>query len=165
MAKKKKKPEKKKKPLLPDRRGMESVMQQLVARIQGQASDDTPLGKAQALMYRTFDEPNEKKRIQLAKDALAICTDCADAYNLLAEHAPSRKERRRLYEQGMAAGERALGSEAFQRHVGHFWGILETRPYMRARLGLAHCLWSSGRREEAVQHLQDKLDKKVFAKP
>ena len=57
----------------------------------------------------------------------------------------------------MAAGERALGPEAFQRDVGHFWGILETRPYMRARLGLAHALWTAGRRDEAVQHLQDML--------
>lgn len=159
MAKKKRKPNKNKRQLrdLPDRRAMEGMMQQLVAGLQGQPNQDTPLGKAQALMYRAFEEPNEKKRIQLAKDALAISPDCADAYNLLAEHAPSRKETRRLYEQGVAAGERALGPEAFQRDVGHFWGILETRPYMRARLGLAHGLWSAGHREEAVQHLQNML--------
>jgi tetratricopeptide repeat protein len=30
-------------------------------------------------------------------------------------------------------------------------------PYMRARLGLAHSLWTAGRRDEAVQHLQDML--------
>jgi hypothetical protein len=63
----------------------------------------------------------------------------------------------RLYEQGVAAGERALGQEAFQRDAGHFWGILETRPYMRARLGLARSLWTAGRRDEAVRHLQDML--------
>jgi len=28
---------------------------------------------------------------------------------------------------------------------------------MRARLGLAHSLWTAGRRDEAVQHLQDLL--------
>src|SRR5436305_1198174 len=122
MAKKKRNPEgegPKRRPQrraeLPDRRAMEGVMQQLVAGLHGQAHQDMPLGKAQALMYRAFEEPNEKKRIQLAKDALAICPDCADAYNLLAEHASSRKETRRLYEQGVAAGERALGQEAFQR--------------------------------------------------
>ena len=118
---------------------------------------DTPLDKAQALMYRAFEEADEERRIQLAKDALTICPDCADAYVLLAEHARSRKEALRLYEQGVAAGERALGAEAFQRDVGHFWGVLETRPYMRARLGLAHSLWTAGRRDEAVQHLQDML--------
>src|SRR4029077_9057455 len=78
-------------------------------------------------------------------------------YVLLAEQARSRKEALGLFEQGVAAGERALGPEAFQRDVGHFWGLLETRPYMRARLGLGHSLWTAGRREEAVQHLQDLL--------
>src|ERR1039457_2090742 len=98
MAKKKRKPDKNKRKSaqpprdLPDRRAMEGVMQQLVAGLQGKAKQDTPLGKAQALVYRAFDEPNEKKRIQLAKDALAICPDCADVHVLLAEHAPSRKE-------------------------------------------------------------------------
>jgi hypothetical protein len=124
---------------------------------QFRGDQDTPLGKAQALMYRAFEEPDEQKRIQLAKDALAICPDCADAYVLLAEHATSRKEALCLYEQGVAAGERALGAEAFERDAGHFWGILESRPYMRARLGLAHALWTAGRRDEAVQHLQDML--------
>jgi hypothetical protein len=94
---------------------MEGVMQQVVAGLQGHAPQDTPLGQAQALLYRAFEEPDEQRRVQLAKDALAVCPDCADAYVLLAEHATSRQEALRLYEQGMAAGERALGAEAFQR--------------------------------------------------
>ncbi|MGH3626808.1 MAG: DUF6930 domain-containing protein, partial [Sciscionella sp.] len=108
-------------------------------------------------MYRAFQERDDRRRVRLARDALAICPDCADAYVLLAEHAPSRKEARRLYEQGVAAGERALGPEAFQRDAGRFWGILETRPYMRARLGLAHALWSAGHREESVGHARELL--------
>jgi tetratricopeptide (TPR) repeat protein len=136
---------------------MEGAMQQLVAGLQGHAHQDTPLAKAQALVYRAFEEPSEQRRVRLAKQALEICPDCADAYVLLAEHATSRKEALRLYGQGVAAGERALGPEAFQRDVGHYWGLLETRPYMRARLGLAHALWAAGRRDEAVRHLQDML--------
>jgi tetratricopeptide (TPR) repeat protein len=142
---------------LPDRRAMEGAMQQILAGLQGHAPQDTPLAKAQALMYQAFEEPDEQKRLQLAKDALAVSPDCADAYVLLAEHATSRKEALRLYEQGVAAGERALGVEAFQRDAGHFWGLLETRPYMRARLGLAHSLRAAGRRDEAVEHLRDML--------
>ena len=108
-------------------------------------------------MYRAFEESNEKRRVRLAEQALEICPDCADAYVLLAENATSRKEALRLYQQGVAAGERALGTKAFQQDVGRFWGILETRPYMRRRLGLAHVLWSAGHRDEAVQHLQEML--------
>jgi tetratricopeptide (TPR) repeat protein len=132
-------------------------MHELVAELHGRANQDTPLSQAQALMYRAFKEQDEERRVQLAKDALAICPDCADAYVLLAEQATSSKEALRLYEQGVAAGERALGPDAFEQEVGHFWGILETRPYLRARLGLAHSLWTAGRREKAVQHLQEML--------
>jgi tetratricopeptide (TPR) repeat protein len=144
-------------PSLPDRRAMEGVMQKFVHSLQGDPDQDTPLGKAQELMYQAFDEPEEERRIQLAKEALEICPDCTDAYVVLAEHARSRKDTLRLYEQGLAAGERALGTEAFEQEVGRFWGILETRPYMRARLGLALSLWTAGRRDEAVKHLLDML--------
>lgn len=143
-------------PPLPDRRIMEGVMRQVVGNLGG-AAEDTPLREAQDLMYQAFEERDEQRRLDLAREALALCPDCADACVLLAEHSRIRKQELALYEQGVAAGERALGQEIFRRDAGHFWGILETRPYMRARLGLAHSLWTAGRREEAVQHLQEML--------
>jgi tetratricopeptide (TPR) repeat protein len=132
-------------------------MQQFARSMHGQVDLDTPLAQAQALVYQAFEERDEQRRLQLAQEALELCPDCADAYVLLAEHANGRKEALHLYEQGVAAAERALGPETFRRHAGFFWGLLETRPYMRARLGLAHSLWTAGRRDEAVQHLQDML--------
>jgi tetratricopeptide (TPR) repeat protein len=142
---------------LPDRRILEGMLRQFGASLQGGTGPETPLSRAQDLMYQAFETEDDQRRLQLAKDALAISPDCADAYVLLAEYAPRRKDALDLYQKGVAAGERALGPEAFQRDAGHFWGILETRPYMRARLGLAHTLWTSGGRDEAVRHLQDML--------
>src|SRR5918994_275003 len=98
-----------------------------------------------------------ERRAEIARQALEISPDCADAYTLLAEEAESRKAALALYEQAVAAGERAIGPDAFKEDVGHFWGLLETRPYMRAREGLAHTLWSLGRREEAAEHFRDML--------
>jgi tetratricopeptide (TPR) repeat protein len=144
-------------PDLPDRRAMERTMRDFVRSFQGSSDDETPLDRAQSLLYQAFEEPEDNRRIELARKALAICPDCADAYVLLAEHTPSRKEALVLWEQGVAAGERALGPKAFDEMAEHFWGVLETRPYMRARLGLAHALWMAGRRDEAVSHLQDML--------
>ena len=37
------------------------------------------------------------------------------------------------YAKGVEAGELALGPKGFKQYAGHFWGFLETRPYMRAR--------------------------------
>jgi tetratricopeptide (TPR) repeat protein len=61
------------------------------------------------------------------------------------------------YQKGVAAGERALGEEFFAENEGHFWMMLETRPYMRARQGLANTLWNLDRNEEATQHFREML--------
>ncbi len=81
-------------------------------------------------MYQAFEAP-PAKRARLAREAIEISPDCADAYVLLAEDAESAAAALPLYEQGVAAGERALGKKAFKQDKGHFWGVLETRPYMR----------------------------------
>jgi tetratricopeptide (TPR) repeat protein len=147
-------------PRSPDRRAMEGGMSELVRSLQtesGMDVPDTPLYQAQALIYQAFEEEDGQCRVELAREALALCPDCADAYVLLAENAPSRKQALELYQQGVAAGERALGAAGFQDYAGHFWGVLDTRPYMRARIGLALELWTAARRDEAVRHLQDML--------
>jgi tetratricopeptide (TPR) repeat protein len=140
---------------LPDRRIIETSMRQMLGGL-GPAAD-TPLGRAQEFLDQAFRETSPHRRVELARKALEASPDCADAYVLLAEHAPNRAEALALYETALAAAERTLGPEMFQEGVGHFWGILQTRPYMRARLGLANLLWVHGRREEAVGHLQDML--------
>jgi tetratricopeptide (TPR) repeat protein len=117
----------------------------------------TPLEQAQSLIYEALETVG-KKRIELAKQALKISADCADAYVLLAEEkADSPEEAFKFYEAGVKAGERALGKETFEEEAGHFWGMVEARPYMRARLGLAQCLWLMGKREQAIQHYCDLL--------
>ncbi len=120
-------------------------------------AEETPLSKAQDLVYQAFDERDPGKRAGLARKALALSPDCADALVLLAEQAGTRKEALALYQQAVAAGERAMGPDGFRENLGHFWGVLETRPYMRAREGLAHALWTLGRREEAAEHLNEML--------
>jgi tetratricopeptide (TPR) repeat protein len=115
------------------------------------------LKKAQDLIYDAW-ESSGKRRVELARRALEISRDCADAYALLAEEtARSLEEGKQLYEMGVKAGERALGPKAFKEDLGHFWGILETRPYMRARAGLAQSLWLLGERQQAIEHYREML--------
>ncbi len=118
---------------------------------------ETPLDKAQELVFDAW-QASGRERVKLAKKALEICPDCADAYVLLAEESgDSLLEVLDFLRAGVEAGERALGTDCFEEDVGHFWGILETRPYMRARLGLAMVLWELGKQADAVKHLQDML--------
>lgn len=167
----------------PDRRAMDKMMADLTRHIEEQEFDSideinaylqdmmesgqpipetaprTPLEKAQGLMYKAWEAKRKRRRISLAKEALAISEDCADAYVLLAEESARTPEKAcEFYAEGVAAGERALGEETFTEGKGHFWGILETRPYMRARAGLASCLWDLGRRDEAIEHYQEMLE-------
>jgi tetratricopeptide (TPR) repeat protein len=169
---------------LPDRRAMERMSAQIGKLLEEQEFDsieeaqafldrtllegggllpeapapDTPLEKAQDLVYEALETESARKRIQLARRALKISGDCADAYVLLAEDAGSLEEARDLYQKGVEAGERALGRETFEEDAGYFWGLLETRPYMRARQGLAFCLWELGERREAIDHYRQMLD-------
>lgn len=98
-----------------------------------------------------------RRRILLARRALEIWPDCADAYVLLGRHAATPQEAHDFFAQGVAAGERALGPEVFREDAGHFWGLVETRSYMQARLWLAESLRVLGRGEEAVAHFEDML--------
>ena len=113
---------------------------------------ETPLEQAQEVMYQAWGETNPRKRVRLAKKALKISPDCADAYVLLAEDtAKSAAQARDIYQQGVEAGERALGPDSFKEHKGDFWGMIESRPYMRALFGLAECEWQLGERQHAVE--------------
>lgn len=118
---------------------------------------ESPLDRAQDRMYQAW-EANGRRRLKLAREALAISPDCADAYVLLAEEAAADvDEAKAYYAQGVEAGERALGPRAFEEDAGHFWGLMQTRPYMRARAGLASCLWLQGQHDEAIHHYQEML--------
>lgn len=117
----------------------------------------TPLDEAQELIYQAMDAKG-KRREKLAHQALAISPDCADAYVLLAESTRDPQKARGLFEEGMRAGERALGDMFAQIAADKaFWSYVESRPYMRARQGLADALWAINERQEAIGHLQEML--------
>jgi tetratricopeptide (TPR) repeat protein len=129
------------------------------ASLEDAPAPTTPLERAQELIYEAFDTDDPQRRVDLAAEALEISEDCADAYVVLAEEtAEDAGEARELYEAGVRAGERALGDEIFTEEAGNFWGILETRPYMRALEGLASSLWVLGEREQALAHYRRLLE-------
>jgi tetratricopeptide (TPR) repeat protein len=117
----------------------------------------SPLAIAQEIVDLAWDAAQPQEQADLARQALIVSPDCADAYVILANQAASRDQARQLLEEGVAAGQRAIGPQTFEKTAGHFWLDQRTRPYMRARLGLAQCLWESGKRDQAVEHYSDML--------
>jgi tetratricopeptide (TPR) repeat protein len=116
-----------------------------------------PLDEAQSLIYEAWNSEDVVK-VELAHRALDLSPDCADAYIILAEEdADSVETAMGLYRKAVEAAKRALDPSLFAASAGKFWSIMETRPYMRARLGLAETLWELGKKDEALQHLRDLL--------
>ena len=136
---------------MPDLRMMEALLRQAFGGLPA-ADDDSPAGRARALVEAAYDAEGPREQAALAREALGIDPDCVDAHGLLGDLSRNPQEALGHYEAAVAAGARALGAAAFEADAGHFWGLLETRPYMRARLSLAQCLWALGRRDEAIGH-------------
>jgi tetratricopeptide (TPR) repeat protein len=133
---------------------MENYLAPIASRTARHASE--PRYRAEDLVCEAWEAAGPR-RAALARKALALWPDCADAYVLLAQAASSLEEARELLERGVAAGERAGGRRVFVEDAGDFWLIFETRPYMRARAALAATLWRLGHREEAIDHHRELL--------
>jgi tetratricopeptide (TPR) repeat protein len=132
-------------------------MEGFMSAIGGRRAEDAT-AKAQEVMYDAWDQSNPRARVALAHKALAISPLCADAYVLLAEEqAKSLEEALEYYRKGVEAGEQALGTKGFKQYAGHFWGFIETRPYMRARAGLAAVLNMLGEVGAAISNYQEML--------
>ena len=112
--------------------------------------------QAQQLVYAAM-EARGRYQTALARRALSLSRDCADAWAILGNRATSAAAALQLYREAVAAGERALGPKFFETEAGHFWGLVETRPYMRARMALADALTSEGELDEAVSHYRELL--------
>jgi len=129
--------------------GPDQIIDQLLGS-ETQPSDAAQ--QAQEYIYQMADVETAKQRYDLAMQALSTSLDCADGWNFLAnEVAQSDFEALAFCREGVRAGERALGERFMEDNAGHFWGLIETRPYMRARAGLAQTLWDLGQHEEAAE--------------
>ncbi|RKY36434.1 MAG: hypothetical protein DRP78_03655 [Candidatus Omnitrophota bacterium] len=166
---------------MPDRRAMEKISVDLSRLLRGQTfeseeqlkdymnsivktekipkmSAKSAVDFAQDIMYEAWDAESREERVKLAKEALSVSVDCADAYNLLAdEDTKTIEEAKELYQKGVDAGKRALGAKCFKEGQGHLWGNVSTRPYMRSLLGLMDCLWMLEEYEEAITYAKEML--------
>jgi len=107
-------------------------------------ADTSPRGLAQELMHQAYNLDDPDQQADLAQKAMALDPAAVDPYILLAELAPATKEALRLYEQGVAVGQRALGVGSLNTDTPEAWSFL------RARRGVAFSLWLLGRRDEAI---------------
>lgn len=112
--------------------------------------------KAQELLYDAY-ESTGNKRIELAKKALKLYPNSPDAYNILAELELNEVKEEKLLLKAIEVGEKELGKKFIEENKGYFWGIVSTRPYMRAKYNYAVFLHETDRLAEAIRQYEELL--------
>ncbi len=140
--------------------GMDDLEQRINAQLTGHAWEENHrrmlLGsaaeRAQDLAFAALEQADPIAAVRQAREALAIDGDCCDAHAIVATRGTSDANERLAMLEGAIARERnRLGGDAFfAEHAGHFWGMTDTRPYMRTRYAYALALKDLGRFAEAA---------------
>ena len=113
--------------------------------------------RARNLIYDAL-QSDGKQRYKFAEEALNLNPNCVDAYVILAEKTKSLEEAILLFEKGLQAGEQDLGKDFFKENKGYFWGLVETRPFMRAKLHYAEALSHLGKIDQAARQYEELLE-------
>lgn len=111
---------------------------------------------AQELAYEAMEamaDGDHERAANFAAKAAGLDRNCIDAMHILSQLGSETEED--LIENLSRTVDRAqkvLGEKFFRENEGYFWGLLETRPYMRAHADLASVLYQSGDIEQAIEH-------------
>lgn len=142
-----------------DAQAMRSQLARYTARLDDGANsaEEEALAEAQDIAFSAMDEPDRAKRAALARKAIEISPRCADAHSILANDAATPADAVVSFEKAVEAGAAALGPDVFANDAGMFWGLLETRPYMRALHGLARAFLDMGAVDDAISRMREML--------
>ncbi len=120
---------------------------------------DDPAEAAQELAFRAMEEESDQKALELARKALALDPDCIDARAVVIQTTiQGPDEQIEAYRKLLAEARSKMGKEFFEENRGHFWGVVETRPFMRALESLAVLLVSRERIGESVAVMEEMID-------
>lgn len=112
---------------------------------------DDPKWRAQELAYEAMEADDPFDALRLVDEAQKLDPDCTDAQRLMVSLLPMELDNRiQLMREVVAKAEQSLGEKFIEENKGHFWGVLSTRPYMRARQELGELLTAADKLEEAI---------------
>lgn len=142
---KRKKPSRKKPSANPA--ALHSFIQQLVDFSQLNAQIES----IDELVQSAMAAPTLERRMQLVEQILKLDNENVDALLMVMEASGRRgRERTEILHTIVDIANERLGTAAFKELVPHFWGFLETRPFMRALEALAHSYHDDGQLAEAA---------------
>lgn len=119
--------------------------------------DLTDEERAQDLMFDAWELPPDQGK-KKALEALSLDSSCIAAYEYLGGIARNIDKAISHYKTGIAIGRKRFGGEFMEENRGHFYGIFETRPFMRCLQNYADCLYMKDKVEECVSVLEEVIE-------
>ena len=112
------------------------------------------------LLFEAYEEPVKTKAIKLAKQALELNPNNIDAENFITKYESNAIKRLKKYEETLNKEKTNLEKEDFfnEENIGIFWGLIETRPYMRTKHSYMLTLMELGRYTEAIKQGEELLE-------
>ena len=113
--------------------------------------EDTILDEAYELLEKAERTKSKKQAIKLAKEAYELCPDCFDALLFQVNLEEDSLKREELLNEGLEFEMDRLEDEKYfsNDNIGCFYGIFETRPYIRGLYMKASCLLADGKVKQA----------------
>lgn len=113
--------------------------------------ENTPLDDAYEILEKAQNAKNEKEAIKLAKKAYEKSSDCFDAILFQCDLEENGIKRMKLLDTGLEFEKNRLIKENYfdKENIGHFYGIFETRPYIRGLVIKAEYLLEEGKLRQA----------------
>lgn len=106
--------------------------------------------EAEELVYEAMELEGEAQK-ELIMEALDLDPDCIAAYHVLGDAEIHPAIALAFFERGIGIGaERFQSEEYLKQNMGHFWGLTETRPFMRCLQGAADSYFYLGRMIESM---------------
>ncbi len=113
--------------------------------------------RAQDLVEEAYELPI-RDAIKNIDIALNLNPDCIEAYEFMGTVQSRIDSALSYFEKGVNIGKRIFGGNYLEKHKGHFWGLHETRPYMRCMYQYADCLYKSERKDSCIFVLEEMIE-------
>ena len=109
--------------------------------------ENTPLDDAYDLLEKAHNAKSKKQALKYAKDAYKLCSACFDAILFQVDLEENSGKRMKLLDEGLKFEEDRLRKEGFfdKDSIGNFYGIFETRPYIRGLYDKARYYFEDGK--------------------
>ncbi len=113
--------------------------------------------QAQDLVFEAYELSPAKAKQNIEK-ALQLDINCIEAYECLGSMESSAEIAIVFYEKGISIGKMFFGGKYLEDNKGMFWGIHETRPFMRCMQNYSDCLYAIGKAKECVAILEELIE-------